>query len=206
MKNLLLLCILLLVPFISNAQFQKGTKFVNGVFTYDSYKYLESEPASNFLIFGAGIGFFVNRSFALGPVLETSRRVLYNINPVTNQYEKNRSASILGGIFVRKFFPISEKFLFSLEGRTLVGRNVREISVMGSKPESNTLRIQARPVFTFLPNSKWAFEAGVGNILYEKNSPHQPFLDTDVFRASLGEVNFGISYFFRKMEKWEAKK
>ncbi|HSF55070.1 MAG TPA: hypothetical protein VLA71_15050 [Algoriphagus sp.] len=196
MKKLLVL--LFFVPIISFAQFTKGNKFIGGNVSYSRYSYeggTDSKPFNSIFDLEGQLGFFSSESFAVGPVLNIFSQSRPSINPVTNLFEQTNSSGVMAGVFARKYFPISEMFLFSMEGKVLGG--IRS-SDNDSEDESNgQLKVGFRPVFTFLPSSKWGFEAGVGNLSYEVNTANY-LSDQTVFLANLGQVSLGVVYFFNR--------
>jgi hypothetical protein len=197
MKKLLIL--LAFMPILSYGQFSKGTKFIGGTVSYSSFKIQADEENSKpntFFNLNSNVGFFVSESFAIGPELEifTNTQPYLNFN---NQFEEVKSSGILGGVFARKFFKISEVFLFSLEGKGLVGNVKQNESIITQEISSTSFHFAFRPVFTFLPSKKWAFDAGIGELSYSINSLNS-LSQMDSFMVNLGQITLGVNYFFNR--------
>lgn len=197
MKKLLIL--LIFSPLVSYGQFSKGTKFIGGTTYYISYTDKSQRgsppPTTNFLFEGQ-LGFFLNESLVIGPVLGAYADRYPSINPVTNLYEKQNYSGFSGGVFARKFYAVTENFLFSLEGKALVGSVNRAETYFQRDSRHTRFLFAFRPVFTFMPHQRWAFDAGIGEISYSING--SSMIDRDTFTANLGRVGLGVNYFFNR--------
>lgn len=72
---------------VSFGQFSKGTKFVGGTTYYTSYTDKSqggSPPPSTNFLFERQLGFFLNESLAIGPLLGAYADSYASINPATN--------------------------------------------------------------------------------------------------------------------------
>ncbi|MFD2035605.1 hypothetical protein ACFSKL_12450 [Belliella marina] len=192
MKKLLIF--LAFVPLVSFGQFSKGTKMIGGNISFSSSKY-NSEPNlpsyNNYFSGNSHLGFFLNESFAIGPAINFTNIKTPFFNPTTNSIGYRNTNSYGGGVFVRKFLPISEKFYFSLQGEGLVGRTKGE-----DDPENDTtLRLSIQPMFTFMPNKNWGFDIGVSQLYFRSNWSDSQLRERH-FQASLGQVSLGVNYFF----------
>ncbi|WP_143959147.1 outer membrane beta-barrel protein [Litoribacter populi] len=196
MKKLLFLVFFL--PLVSYGQLSKGTKFVGGDMVYSAhtvnYGY-SSEPTSTMFSLNGQVGYFLSDSWAVGPMVNYITNNRPNINPVTNLFEDIRVTGIAGGLFARKFFTISDNFLFSLEGKGLAGNINRGVNRDIYNESSTRVYLSLRPAFTFMPNPKWGFDASIGEIFYQSNWTDY-YLETTNFRISFGHVNLGVNYFF----------
>ncbi|MCH7399894.1 outer membrane beta-barrel protein [Belliella sp. DSM 107340] len=196
MKKLLIL--LAFVPMASFGQFSKGTKYVGGNMTYFSTKTnfsASNNPANTLFSLNGQTGFFINESWAVGPVVNFVSSNRPNINPVTNLFEDLKVSGFAGGLFARKFFSISEKFFFSLEGKGLVGTINRDLNSSLYEESSTRVYLSLRPAFTFMPNQKWGFDASIGEVFYQSNW-NTGYLEENNFQINLGQVNLGVNYFF----------
>lgn len=196
MKKLFFL--LAFVPLISFGQFSKSTKYVGGNLMYNSNKSdygTANSPSSTFFSANGQMGFFLNDSWAVGPVVNFISSNRPSINPVTNLFENAKVKGFAGGVFARKFFTITDIFLFSLEGKGMIGNLSRDENSAIFNEGGTRLYFSLFPAFTFLPNKKWAFDAGIGGISYNSNW-NANFIDDQNFQINLGQVNLGVNYFF----------
>ncbi|SMD43469.1 hypothetical protein SAMN00777080_2061 [Aquiflexum balticum DSM 16537] len=195
MKKLLFL--LAFVPLVSFGQFSKGTKMIGADLSYTSIKYEISSdvPTTNTFFSVTGhMGFFMSESFALGPIVNVFANNTPSFNPVTNLFEDRKTNGLAGGIYARKFFTISEQFFFSLEGRGLIGTINRDENSSSGEEKNTRLNLSFRPVFTFMPNRKWGFDAGIGQIYYSSNWTNSSIRER-YFQTNLGQVSLGVNYF-----------
>jgi hypothetical protein len=202
MKKLLIL--LAFVPMLSYGQFSKGTKFVGGNFNINTFDFQSTQSnygPTTYLALNGNLGFFISESFAIGPDMKVVSNSQSYTDPYSNESGKFKDNNILGGIFARKFFPITEMFLFSVEGKGLVG-NSKQNAAFGREEVSETsLHIGFRPIFSFLPTKRWAFDAGIGEISFNKNIQNVAS-NSNAFNFRLGHVTLGVNYFFnRKVEE-----
>jgi len=195
--------LLAFVPLVSFGQFSKGTKFIGGAMSYTSFKDNNngsSPPATTYFSFESQLGFFLNESFSIGPVLGAYANNFPTINPITNLFENRKFNGFSGGIFARKFYKVSENLLFSLEGKAMLGNVYRSESYFQNDSKNTRFLFAFRPVFTFMPNSQWAFDAGIGEISYGVNW-NNTMADTNQFTANLGQVRLGVNYFFNRIDR-----
>ncbi len=193
-----LLFILYFLPLLSFGQFSKGTKYVGGSISFDSFKYdtgSGTASASTYFSSQGQMGIFLNESFAVGPTINYFRNSIPNINPVTNLFEDRKARGFSGGIFARKFFSITEVFLFSLEGSGLVGQVNRNTQSQFIESKGTIFSLSLIPAFMFLPNEKWGFDASIGMLRYGSNY-RNAFTEEKNFEAKLGQIHLGAKYFF----------
>lgn len=198
MKKLLIL--LAFVPLVSFGQFSKGTKYVGGNLTYSNSKadFTNSNtPSTSIFSLNGQLGYFVNDSWAVGPVINYFSFNRPNLNPVSNLFEDSRIMGYAGGLFARKFFSISEKLFFSMEGKGLVGNINRDVNPSFYEERSTRVYLSIKPAFTFMPNQKWGFDASIGEIFYESNW-NANYLENRNFQINFGQINLGVNYFFGK--------
>jgi hypothetical protein len=134
---------------------------------------------------------FVSPSFSIGVFADISSNKIPTINVITNLFEERKVVSNIFGIEARKYFPISDKFLFSVNGGVGAGSKVKDGD---SENKVDQLVAYLTPVFTFLPHPKWGFEGSIGSLRYETNSPGNYYSNSNDFRASLGGLGLGVSY------------
>lgn len=196
MKKLLFL--LAFLPFVSYGQFSKGTKYVGGNLMFYSSKSIlgmANIPASTIFSVNGQIGYFLNDSWAIGPAVNFISSKRPNINPVTNLFEDSKVSGFAGGLFASKFFPITDNFFFSLEGKGLIGNVRRDINSTLYEESSTRLYLSLRPAFTFMPNQKWGFDASIGEILYQSNWSMN-YSEEKNYLVYFGQVNLGVNHFF----------
>ncbi len=195
-----LIFILLLLPTLTFGQFSKGTKMIGTDFNISSIS-TSSGDRPDFTITGNfNFGFFTSESFAVGPILNVLYDKRYTINPVTNTFNEISITGLSGGLFARKFFKISDKFFFSLEGRGLIGYAQRSNDSrlnFGFQSDDRVTRfdISILPAFTFFPSERWGIDARLGQIYYGSNAANY-FQDFKEFRFNLGRVSLGFNYYF----------
>lgn len=196
MKYLIL--IFFLVPLTLSAQFSKGTVVLGGNLSYTSISenYGDAEyPASDFLTLSPTIGIFVSPTFSVNIFGQVSSQKNPTINVVTNLFETEKSVSQIYGLLVRKYFPLSDKFLISLNGKIGAGHRVKNGD---SDSKTSQFIVSISPNLIFVPHKNWGIEGGFGQISYEKNSQQNAYYDSDRFSASLGGLALGVNYYFSR--------
>jgi hypothetical protein len=191
---------LFLISFSVSAQFTKGTIAFGGNVSFSSIKQSINNtdyPASNYLTLSPTVGLFISPTFSLGVFGQINSQKTPTINVITNLFESQKTVSQLYGLFARKYFPLSDKFLVSINGRIGAGGEVKDDN---SDDKSSQFLISLSPSLTFLPHEKWGIEAGFGQISYQKNAAQYTFSDADVFSASLGSLSFGINYYINRKD------
>ncbi|MCH7410026.1 hypothetical protein MM239_11525 [Belliella sp. DSM 111904] len=187
------------MPILSFGQFSKGEKFVGGNMSYYSskIKYAPSNnPSTTLFSLNSQFGFFVSQSLAVGPAVNFVSSSQPNLNPATNLFQTSKISGLAGGLFIRKFFTISDSFFFSLEGKGLAGRVNRDLSSPFLYEEHSTrVHLSFYPAFTFMPNQKWGFDATIGEASYQSNWYTNPSEESN-FQVNFGQVKIGVNYFF----------
>ena len=101
------------------------------------------------------------------------------------------------GEFLQESSSSFRTFLFSLEGKAMAG-NVNRPALQYQDDRRDTRFLFAfRPIFSFVPNNRWFFDASIGDLSYGVNW-YSFAIDTDQFTASLGQVRIGVNYLFNK--------
>ncbi|WP_157963298.1 hypothetical protein [Algoriphagus litoralis] len=187
-KALLLVCML---PFFAQAQVTKGSKFLGGGISYSMLDYENSEQPFHYLNFDLYAGKFISNSVAMGPIVSVESQWTQTINPITNLFEKRNSNSFLAGLFVRKYFELSEKFFFALEGSIAAGQGKNTF------PEESIFnyKVAATPMFIFQPVPKWAFLARIGELSLQNRTDA---VNLTLLQANLGQLSFGVNYFLNQ--------
>ncbi|UZD24424.1 outer membrane beta-barrel protein [Algoriphagus halophytocola] len=190
--------ILFLIPYTASAQFSKGTVVVGGSMSYSSQTQNITDgdyPASSYLSLSPTIGVFVSPTVSVNVLGQVYSQKNPTINVITNLFETEKSVSQIYGLLVRKYFPLSDKFLLSLNGKAGAGSRIKNED---SDTKTSQLIISISPALTFIPHKNWGIEGGFGQISYEKNSQQNPYYDSDQFKASLGELGLGVNYYFNR--------
>lgn len=207
MKTILFI-LLLLITFTTKAQFEKGDKFFDGSISLSANKL--SDPQSQFANVRRGfgiapaIGFFLNEKVAVGGRLGYSNSYQRNLSSWSINRWYSQSASV--GIFIKRYFTLSEKFLFSVQGTCEFSRardkqsNITETDVFVNKTQSYQIWAGLSPSFIFFPSSNWAFEASIGSL----GNSYYRSLSTDgrgnTFVMGYGGFSLGAVYYLRKSQ------
>jgi len=111
---------LVLIPFITKAQFTKGDMVLNLGASFTNQKGYDQQTAPSYLNFdtvslsiNTKFGHFIHENLAFGGLLEG------NIDMYKFAYNGNKDAYLSGsaGVFIQRYFTMSENFLFSIEGQ-----------------------------------------------------------------------------------------
>ena len=207
---------LLLFPFFSFAQFNKGQVYLGGsLSTYEQNSSSGVRTGSTSIT--PVLGYFLKSNWALGASIGYSssysknnlNNTIYNNDGISYAlpgYVKTTTHSIAISPFVRYYIAISNSFYFAAQGQVnfLRGNNSYTNFNNGSlgeytiKSPSYTLGAAIKPVLIFFPSSKWSVEASIGSISYNhfKNLPKGTF--TNAFSLSGGSLSFGVAYYFKR--------
>jgi hypothetical protein len=196
-----LFTLLFLIPFTVSAQFSKGTVAIGGNVSYTSIAQNSGDndaPATNYFTLSPTVAMFIAPSFSVGAFVQLYSQNSPTINIYTNLFEDRKTVSQIYGVFARKYFPLSDKFLISVDGK--IGAGSRKTNG-DSDTKVNQFLVSVSPVFTFLPHEKWGIEARIGQLSYTTNSQQNPYYNSDQFNADLGGLTFGVNYYIgRKAE------
>lgn len=198
-----LFTLLLFIPVISYGQFFKGEKFIGGnlIFSTQTSNNLGNtieSKVNNFAI-NPSISFLLSDNFALGGQVGYSSFSQKN-NSVGGNFNEYQSNGFSIGMNARRFFSISEKFMFSLNGLIDFNRGTATNSnnSVDSKTQTYQLSTIIRPNFLFFPSSKWGFEAGLGSLHYSYSRSLSTDVSRNYFHLDYGFFSLGLFYFFRK--------
>ncbi|MBL0743118.1 outer membrane beta-barrel protein [Chryseolinea lacunae] len=194
MKKLLLL-VVVLIPAFAHAQFNKGDAFLGGTIS-------GSSDFSNNLSVSPFFGFFLNSKISLGGRVEYgSTRSEQNLtaNDGSTSHLVTSTKSFFVAVVGRKYYPLSDKFFFALQGELNYGRSnvMNENNGVESHDDVYSLGLNVKPVFAYFPSPKWGIEGSVGSLGYtfskalSGSSNHIASLDA-------GTVTLGFAYYFRK--------
>jgi hypothetical protein len=102
--------------------------------------------------------------------------------------------------FAKKFFMVSDKFLFALKGDIQYGRGSNKSANRYSKEKekSHSINTAVKPTFIFFPSSRWGIEAGIGSLGYFYKHGLASDYNDKGFSANFGSISLGLNYYFRK--------
>lgn len=193
------LVLMAVVAHWASAQVSRGDKFLGGTLSLATQDAPDSPNGSltpevrSFYIYPS-MGFLVTDNLAVGGQLGYTT---YSYES-TGSYEFHSHYFSIGS-FARRYFTISDHFLFILTGTFLFRRGSEESSDPAS-PGSQFYNwsIGIRPGFLFFPSSRWGIEASVGTIsyLYQFNLTTEN--KSNIFDLSYGGFSLGFAYYFRK--------
>ncbi|MCZ8020479.1 MAG: hypothetical protein O9302_08455 [Cyclobacteriaceae bacterium] len=199
---------LVLIPFITKAQFTKGDMVLNLGASFTNQKGYDQQTAPSYLNFdrvslsiNTKFGHFIHENLAFGGLLEG------NIDMYKFAYNGNKDAYLSGsaGVFIQRYFTMSENFLFSIEAQSKFTRGYNSIDYYNpligdiDTQQSNyyALSLSAFPTFTFLPKPNWGIHASIGSISHTFTKSLSIDDTANETKLDFGSFSFGISYFFR---------
>lgn len=196
-----LFALLTVTPLLSSGQFMKGDKFIGGTFRLSSQTPTNSNQGSTFEIKGFSInplmGFLVNEKLAIGGRIGYSYyNSIYNANqPSESKYNSNGFSM---GLISRRYFGISDKFVFSINGYLNFDRGTETNTTSTSESKAQNYQIGAmlQPCFIFFATPKWGFETSVGGIIYNYSRNLSIDSGENYFNFYYGTINLGLSYYF----------
>jgi hypothetical protein len=190
--------LLVVISFMASAQFNKGDKFIGGTFQFRSTKqsplnfYGETIKTSSASI-TPYFGFLLSPHLAIGGGVgysSTHSKITENFF-LTNVKQRTVSCDV----FVKRFFSLSDKFLFSLKGDIRYAAVWEKYSSKGWDETDSPGDFSAiiTPSFIFLPKPNWGIEASIGGVSATVTGSS----DYD-FSVNFNTFSFGVNYFFRK--------
>lgn len=207
MKNMLL-PVLLLLSIITNAQFQKGDKTLGGTISFSDQDASNSPGSKNKYVdlsILPSVGFLMNEHFAIGGQLGYSFDYQKNENS-TPYFFKRQLHTVSVGIFAKRYFIISEKFLFFMAGDLSFSRGTQKDTqrdfvtevITETTTQNYNLALGFRPGFIFLPSPQWGIEASIGSVSgrYSKNLSTNE--SNNFISVYYGSIALGLTYYLRK--------
>jgi hypothetical protein len=198
------LLFVILIPFTLSAQFVKGDKFIGGSMGFN-IQHSADHPAdvnvsqSNSFSFRPEIGFFLTNNVAVGTELT------YSIQ--SNKYtsfddlvSENKTTAYGVSVFAKKFYSITDRFLFALSGKVRYARNTtNSISLSNSSDVSlNSVGGALSPTFIFFPSQRWGIEAGLGELAYWYGKYEGAVQGRHQLNFHAGLLSFGLKYYILK--------
>lgn len=197
MKKILLL---LFVPMCGWAQFAKGDKFVGGTVAFDNQNSTYNKNGGGILLYrtysiSPSFGLFLKENLAIGISAG------YSGSYQTNTGEEFETATWSAGFFARRFYTLSDKFLFAINGSLNFSRSkntyINHIMNTSVEPENyGNYGLMVSPLFVFMPTKRWGFQASVGSLYFN----HIRDLNNDNWTnnagVSAGTLTLGVAYYF----------
>jgi hypothetical protein len=194
--------ICLLTCHLASAQFTKGDKFVAGGYSIS----VQNSSADNgddnknrFFQLYPEFGYFVNQHYAIGGGLTFSRGTTrYEV--VQGDYQEQKSTGFGAHLFAKRFFPVSEKFFFSITGSVNYNR-FRSVSAASGGYESTSksyrISLNVSPSLIFFPSPNWAIEGTIGGLSLSHSRGISDESKSTSFGINYGSISLGFAYFFR---------
>lgn len=144
------------------------------------------------------MGFFLNERYAVGGGLSfSSAKSRYDIPQ--GGYQENRTRGFGAYVFVKRYFPISEKFFFTMDGsldydrgKTTYGNNGFE-----NTNKSYSIGLNATPSLIFFPSPNWAIEGSIGGLSLTHSRGISDEYKSTSFGVNYGGISLGFAYYFR---------
>jgi len=208
----ILITLILLTSLQSFGQFARGNKFIGGTVDFDNRSYPDISNSGNSsgtsISVYPSVGFLLNEKFAVGGQIGFSSYYSKFTNGSTYMAE-SKSLYISTAIFAKRYFKISDKFLFSLVGTFAFNRgaitNTTTQPLIGltveDKSQNYIIYTSITPSFIFFPTPKWGFEVGIGSINHGYNSNLTTSQNSNSFQINYGRLSWGLSYYFRRSDQ-----
>ncbi len=201
--NKYLFVLFLVSPLLSTGQFIKGDKFIGGTFRLSFENLTNSSQGSTSVVKGFSInplmGFLVNEKVSIGGQIGYSYfNSVANANQPAGTNYNSSSFSI--GLISRRYFNISDKFIFSINGHLSFDRGNQTLTYSTTENKSQNYLIGAmlQPCFIFFPSPKWGIETTIGSISYNYSRNLDSDSGQNNFNFYYGTIYLGLSYYFRK--------
>ena len=200
----------LLYSFASYSQFNKGDKYLGGTISASTQRAptipgIYQNNVTNSISINSSLGFLLNEKIAVGGQIGYANYYYKNTSNPPYIIE-NKSPSYTIGVFAKRYYTISDKFLFTMTGFFNSTRisNIYTLTYLPTdtttqqKTQTYQLSTSIRPSFLFFPSPKWGFEASVGSISYVLGKDLSTGKNTNTFNINYGTLSLGLSYYFRK--------
>lgn len=188
-----LLWIIFMIPFAAHAQFNKGDTYVGA-----------NISGFNGNSFGAApfVGYFINQRTSVGAYVRgTTSRQEYDFSNDGTQNSVQVSRNVYGALTARRWYALSDKFYFALQGEMFYARQVSTTTVndnLTSNSKYYNLGLNIVPTFLYFPISRLGVEASVGSLSYLYTHGLTDDVKYHQVSLGLGSLNLGVAYYFRK--------
>lgn len=195
MKNAFVV-LFVFVPFLSNAQFVRGNKFIGGTLSISAQSSTmddsgTSQIKTHTFALSPTLGCFLNDKYAVGGgigFVSTSQK--YDYANMTDSFQ-SRAVSLQA--FARRYFMISDKFYFMMTGSVNFSRGNQESNSIKSKYYFVGLKVQ--PAFVFFPSPRWGIEGGMGTLGFTHNRSLSYDTKYNNFNLDFGGFYLGFAYY-----------
>lgn len=196
---------LLCLPVCSWAQFSAGNKFIGGSVSINNQNGNVTSPyvslAQNFGI-SPSMGFLVKDNLAVGFRLGYTKSYTdYNYGNISGYPKSNDYEAFSGGLFLRRYITISEKFLFAIDGSVNYIRGTTTNSYIGQTNSYITkqynLTAQVAPLFIYFPSDHWGIEASLGSLYFTHMYNFITDKNANMFNLNYGSFSLGFAYYIR---------
>jgi len=187
------LLIIFVIPLAAHAQFNKGDKYVGAAIS-----------GFNGSAFGASpfVGYFINPRMSLGAYVQantTKSEYISNFNDGPHQMiQKNRD--LVAAITVRRWYMLSDKFYFALQGE---GFYSRDVNTQRDNTQNSDFRnkrygvgLNVVPAFIYFPLSRLGVEASIAALSYQFSYGLSDGARNHNVNFGWGNVNLGLAYYF----------
>lgn len=214
MKKFLIAIALIIIPIGINAQPEKGTKVLEGNFSYSSttnedyytFNYSTTEYSHQQLAFRPKIGWFVSAKSALGVGVGYEFNQYESSHGYPNEIKRNLFSV---SPYFRNYQKITDKLYYTTTIYLALGfgnetRHDRETDTF--EADMFSVSIGAQPGLSYFLSDKWALKANFGRLYYSKTTREisEGFGDEKLeltdknfgFNFSMDSFSLGIGYYF----------
>jgi hypothetical protein len=202
-KLFLLLCL----PVCSWAQFSQGNKFIGGSVNINNQNNSTSSPSislSQNIGINPSIGFLIKDNLAIGVRLGYTKSYTEYILTTPFSLKSINSDVLNGGLFARRYFTISEKFLFAIDGSVNYGRGTITYETQnnsniygGNNTKYYSVTAQISPTFIYFPSQHWGVEATIGSLAFTHSYNFINEINSNTFNLNYGSFSLGFAYYIR---------
>jgi hypothetical protein len=119
-----------------------------------------------------------------------------------NDYKLRRN-QYTAGLYLQQYYPINDRFLFTLRGSTgyliknELSTGTGSNTIYEKKTSSKGFEVSINPGFMYLPTDHWGIRLNLGNVYYEYNRNNSDDETNSYVDANMGQVWLGLTYFIR---------
>ena len=153
-------------------------------------------------------GIYPNFGVLINSNLEIGGQLGYSSNndewSTTDISRDRKSNNLTAGLYMQRYFVISDKFLFSLIGNiSYSGGKEKTLTTSQNDIDEdeikrNSIGVTFRPSFIFFPSPNWGLQASIGELGYTHSKNKTNDDKSNGFGINYGYVSFGIAYYFRR--------
>jgi hypothetical protein len=204
-----LAAILLAVSILAFSQFNKGDKVLGGTLSFNTTKnensrYVNLSTNSTYFSIYPSFGVLINSNLEIGALLGYTSS--HDEWKATDSSTDRKSNNLATGIYLQRYFVISDKFLFSVIANINYAGGKEKTLITSqndfdeNESKQNSFRIIFRPNFIFFPSPHWGLQASIGDLSFTRTHFKNKMNDntSNQFGVNYGSVSFGIAYYFRR--------